>query len=202
MTYGTPRNPYYHRYYTGGTPSGPAYAVTAGLVPISLGSDGGGGVRIPSSFCSIFGLTTTHGRLSSFPGQNYSNTCGVNGPMAAGMQSLAAWYSVACEPHLTSYFSSSPAPTEAIWRPRIISIAEAWFQRATTTIQTLCRDPINQLAAVKGYAIVPSMFFHHGGPNSAGNDSPQRRGNNATRNARPFPNDSRAPGSRPHDSRN
>ncbi|KAF2997485.1 hypothetical protein E8E14_005020 [Neopestalotiopsis sp. 37M] len=48
ITYGTPRNPYNPGYYCGGSSSGSAYAVAAGLVPFTLGSDGGGSIRIPT----------------------------------------------------------------------------------------------------------------------------------------------------------
>ena len=46
--WGTPLNPFNPHYYTGGSSSGTGYAVSAGLIPIGLGSDGGGSIRIPS----------------------------------------------------------------------------------------------------------------------------------------------------------
>ncbi|KAJ4306008.1 hypothetical protein N0V88_000800 [Collariella sp. IMI 366227] len=67
--YGTPRNPHNPHYYTGGSSSGTGYAVAAGLIPIGLGSDGGGSIRIPAALCGVFGLKPTHGRLSFRPGQ-------------------------------------------------------------------------------------------------------------------------------------
>lgn len=159
--YGTPRNPYNHNYYTGGSSSGSAYAVASGLVPIALGSDGGGSIRIPASFCSIFGLKPTHGRLSCFPGQNYSNTCAVNGPIGADMRSLAALYSVVCEPHPSSNFPPFGVPLNIIdpsnnksERKKVIGIPEAWFQRATPAIQTLCRDLVDWLVTHKEYSVV------------------------------------------------
>lgn len=161
ITFGTPRNPHNANYYTGGSSSGSAYAVASGLVPIALGSDGGGSIRIPSSFCSVFGLKTTHGRLSSLPGQNYSNTCGVNGPIAADIRSLAALYAVVCEPHPTSNFPPLPIGFGAsnllsnVDHSKVIAVPEAWFQRATPAIQTLCRNMIGLLAAQKGYTVVP-----------------------------------------------
>ncbi|OCK74693.1 glutamyl-tRNA amidotransferase subunit A [Lepidopterella palustris CBS 459.81] len=159
ITYGTPRNPYNQQYYTGGSSSGSAYAVSAGLVPITMGSDGGGSIRIPSSFCSVFGLKPTHGRLSIFPGHNHSNTCAVYGPIATDMRSLAALYTVVSVPHPTSYFPlSSPTTKKLVGdanRPKVIGIPEAWFQRATPAIQALCRGIVNWLAAHKGYTVVP-----------------------------------------------
>eukprot|EP00581_Thalassiosira_minuscula_P002387 CAMPEP_0183749342 /NCGR_PEP_ID=MMETSP0737-20130205/68236_1 /TAXON_ID=385413 /ORGANISM="Thalassiosira miniscula, Strain CCMP1093" /LENGTH=553 /DNA_ID=CAMNT_0025985095 /DNA_START=105 /DNA_END=1766 /DNA_ORIENTATION=+ len=63
---GTPRNPYGKdkHYYTGGSSSGCAAAVAVGLVPLALGGDGGGSIRIPSSLCGCVGLKPTFKRIA------------------------------------------------------------------------------------------------------------------------------------------
>ena len=63
--HGECRNPHDVQYYASGSSSGTAAAIACGLVPIGLGSDGGGSVRIPSATCDIVGLKPSCGRVST-----------------------------------------------------------------------------------------------------------------------------------------
>ena len=63
------RNPWDTERTPGGSTGGGAAAVAARLTPMSLGSDGGGSIRIPANFCGIFGIKPSQGRVSGFTGQ-------------------------------------------------------------------------------------------------------------------------------------
>ncbi|KAH7309209.1 amidotransferase [Stachybotrys elegans] len=150
VTYGTPRNPFHPRYYTGGSSSGSAYAVASGLVPIALGTDGGGSIRIPASFCSVFGLKPTHGRLSYHPGHNHASTSEVNGIIASDIQSLVSAYRVVGQPHPTSGF---PPIALGLDRSKILGIDDDWLQQSTPEVQAIYRSLIKDLQR-KGYSTV------------------------------------------------
>src|SRR5579864_926147 len=90
--YGPSLNPHNLDRMTGGSSGGSGAAVAAGLLPIALGSDTNGSVRVPSSFCGLFGLKPTYGRLprtGSFPFVASLDHVGV---MARTMQDLTLAY--------------------------------------------------------------------------------------------------------------
>jgi Asp-tRNA(Asn)/Glu-tRNA(Gln) amidotransferase A subunit family amidase len=64
---GETRNPWNLTKTTGGSSAGAAASVAAGLTPFALGTDGGGSIRIPSSFCGLFGIKAQFGRVPVFP---------------------------------------------------------------------------------------------------------------------------------------
>ena len=89
---GNCRNPHDVSRMSGGSSSGSGAATSAGLAPISLGSDTNGSIRVPSSFCGLFGLKPTYGRLPrtrSFP---FCDSLDHLGPLARNVGDLALAY--------------------------------------------------------------------------------------------------------------
>src|SRR5262252_6455739 len=64
---GITRNPWNRQHTPGGSSAGAAVAAATGMGPLHLGSDGGGSIRIPSSFTGVFGIKPTHGLVASSP---------------------------------------------------------------------------------------------------------------------------------------
>ena len=92
---GTPHNPRFEEPHApGGSSSGAGVAVAAHLVPVALGTDTGGSVRIPASLCGIVGLKTTVGRVSRTGVYPLSDTLDSVGPLAREVADLAAMYDV------------------------------------------------------------------------------------------------------------
>ncbi len=99
--YGATRNPHDLDRMAGGSSGGSAAAVAAGLVPISLGSDTNGSIRVPASFCGIFGLKPTYGRLSRSGAYLFSSSLDHVGPFARSVRDLALLFDLLQEPDLT-----------------------------------------------------------------------------------------------------
>ncbi|WP_349368748.1 AtzE family amidohydrolase [Salinarimonas sp.] len=89
---GPSRNPHHPARMSGGSSGGSGSAVAAGLVPLALGSDTNGSIRVPSALCGLFGLKPTYGRLprtGTFP---FVASLDHLGPMARSVADLAAAY--------------------------------------------------------------------------------------------------------------
>ncbi|KAL1963625.1 hypothetical protein VTN77DRAFT_7946 [Rasamsonia byssochlamydoides] len=162
--YGTPRNPYNPDYYCGGSSGGSGYAIAAGLVPIALGADGGGSIRIPASFCGIWGLKPSHGRISAAPTPGLAQSVGVYGPMAASIDDLALAYRVMASPApaqddaLSSGFpdplTTIPSPSAESRRAKTIGLVRPWIDRAEPVVRAFFDAAVEFYSNQKGYTVV------------------------------------------------
>ncbi len=89
LTFGATRNPWNLKRTPGGSSGGSAAAVAAGLASLALGSDGGGSIRIPSSWCGLFGLKPQRDRVSLEPHDDAWYGLSVNGPIARSVLDAA-----------------------------------------------------------------------------------------------------------------
>ena len=142
--HGTPRNPYNPAHYTGGSSSGSGAAVAAGFCPVAIGADGGGSIRIPSSFCGIVGLKPTFGRLSTFGGAPLTWSLDHYGPLAATATDAALAYAVMAGPDPQDWTSCyQPSPTLKGWQETnlddlTLGVYWPWFRHATAEVVAAC----------------------------------------------------------------
>ncbi|MDX9956193.1 MAG: amidase [Anaerolineae bacterium] len=148
--HGTARNPYNPAHYTGGSSSGAAAAVAAGLCPIAIGADGGGSIRIPSAFCGVVGLKPTYGRVSEFGAAPLDWSIAHIGPLAASVADAALGYAFMAGPDAKDANSLlQPAPTLEGWhQPELqnlrIGVFWPWFRHATAEVVTACEALLKQ----------------------------------------------------------
>lgn len=96
--FGTTLNPWDTSRSAGGSSGGSAAALASGMVPLADGSDMGGSLRNPASFCNVVGLRPSFGRVPQWPNPNVFETTSVQGPMARNVDDVALLLSVLAGP--------------------------------------------------------------------------------------------------------
>ncbi|QNN52584.1 amidase [Nocardioides mesophilus] len=96
--FGTTLNPYDLTRSAGGSSGGAAAALAAGMVPLADGSDMGGSLRNPASFCNVVGLRPGRGRVPAWPSTNGWELTSTGGPMARSVEDLGLLLSVVAGP--------------------------------------------------------------------------------------------------------
>lgn len=136
--YGTPLNPRAAGRVPGGSSSGSAAAVAGGLVDFALGSDTGGSVRIPASFCGLYGLRPTHGRIP------------LDGMLLqARSYDTVGWF--ARDPDLFARVGSVLLQTRiSPSRPRRLVVAEDAFEVADGSVREALEPLVERLASLIG----------------------------------------------------
>jgi Asp-tRNA(Asn)/Glu-tRNA(Gln) amidotransferase A subunit family amidase len=152
--HGTARNPYNPDHFTGGSSSGPGAAVAAGLSPVAIGADGGGSIRIPSSFCGVVGIKPTFGRVSEFGAAPLCWSVAHLGPLAATATDAALAYSVMAGPDPRDPNSMrQPMPTMAGW-DRLdlgglkMGVYWPWFRHATPEMVAACETMLHKFESM------------------------------------------------------
>ncbi|KAF6829050.1 glutamyl-tRNA amidotransferase subunit a [Colletotrichum plurivorum] len=147
---GTPTNWHNPSYYPGGSSSGGGSALGAGIVPICIGTDAGGSIRVPSSFNGVYGLKPSHHRAMTMN----SSVC-VIGPLAATVADLTIAYRLMSRPNpddpIQGVYTPSvpPSPSD----PKVIAIDESWWSRAEAPVNDICRRAVDHFKSL-GYKVI------------------------------------------------
>ncbi len=103
-------NPYDLHRDTGGSSSGSGAAVAAGIVPVAIGADGGGSIRVPASLCGVVGLKPTFGRVSEAGAAPLCWSVAHLGPLGVSVEDVAMVYQVIAGPDPDEPLSQQQSP--------------------------------------------------------------------------------------------
>jgi aspartyl-tRNA(Asn)/glutamyl-tRNA(Gln) amidotransferase subunit A len=136
---GPAANPHDPRRMAGGSSAGSAAAVAAGLVPLAVGTDTGGSVRIPAALCGTVGLRPSFGRIGTAGVFPLSWSLDTVGPLAGSVADARIGWSV---------LAGVPAPTaREVAQPRIGVPAGEWFDRVDGEVGAAVEELLRRLAA-------------------------------------------------------
>jgi amidase/aspartyl-tRNA(Asn)/glutamyl-tRNA(Gln) amidotransferase subunit A len=151
--YGPTHNPHDLSRIAGGSSGGSAAAVAAGQVPLTLGSDTNGSIRVPSSLCGVFGLKPTYGRLSRHGSYPFVASLDHLGPFARSVRDLALAYDA-----MQGADANDPAQTVRPFEPTVgelargheglrIGVLGGWFREMALPE---ARKAVNRVAEALG----------------------------------------------------
>lgn len=149
LTFGATRNPWNTDYTPGGSSGGSGAAVAAGLVSMALGSDGMGSIRIPSTWCGLFGIKPQRDRVPLAPHDDAWNGLTVYGPIARTVRDAALFLDVTSdETGFVAAASKDPGRLRIAVSTKVPPPLTARVQRA-------------QRAAIDGAAALLRKLGHH-----------------------------------------
>ena len=150
----TARNPYNTGHYTGGSSSGSAASVAAGLCPIAVGSDGGGSVRIPAGVCGVVGLKPTNRFIDSSGLLPLAYSVSAPGPLCSSVLDTAIALDVMSkETEGEEKRASLEGMGEANLDGVTVGVYWKYFEDADREIVQKCKAAVSQLQSL-GASIV------------------------------------------------
>jgi AtzE family amidohydrolase len=159
--YGATPNPHDLTRISGGSSGGSVAAVAAGLVPLSLGSDTNGSIRVPAAFCGVLGLKPTYGRLSRAGAFLFSASLDCVGPFARSLRDIATVYDL-----LQGNDSRDPICTERLvqkslpeldrsWEGLRIAVADGYFTQGAEPEALEAVEKMAKMLGVKQTVTIP-----------------------------------------------
>ncbi|KAH9668558.1 Amidase domain-containing protein [Citrus sinensis] len=159
--YGVARNPYDPSKITGGSSSGSAAVVAAGLCPVALGVDGGGSVRMPAALCGVVGFKPTFGRIPLSGVLPLNWTVGMVGILAATVEDALVVYAAingplpSQQPTVSLPKVSFPLLKSATSISAIkLAKYDAWFNDCSDDIRVCCSHAVDKLCERYGWKVV------------------------------------------------
>ena len=137
--FGTPQNALNPDWVPGGSSSGSAVAVAAGLAPLAVGTDTGGSVRIPAAFNGLVGFKPTNGRIPTEGVTPLSPTLDTVGPIAPDVTSAWALFQALA--------GEAPAPLAPHEDPARLLVPEGLLERSQPEVRRPVLDALDALAA-------------------------------------------------------
>ena len=138
------RNPYNPGHFAGGSSSGSAVCVAAGLCPLALGSDGGGSIRIPAGVCGVVGLKPTNKSLDDFGTLPVAYTVSAHGPLGASVLDCA----IALDLLSNGMMGSLKGLGEAKLSGRRVGVYWKYFEHADSEVVMACKVALEQLKSL------------------------------------------------------
>jgi len=171
LTFGATRNPWNTDYTPGGSSGGSGAAVAAGLAPMALGSDGMGSIRIPSTWCGLFGIKPQRDRVPLAPHDDAWNGLSANGPMARTVEDAALFLDVTApgngfvaaanrppgQLRIALSTKIPPPLTARVGRAQRAAVEEAGAVLRELGHEVIARDPDYPMSGVYGHAL-PRYF--------------------------------------------
>jgi len=164
--FGITRNPWNPTLTPGGSSGGAAAAVAAGLGPLGVGTDDGGSIRIPASFCGIYGLKPSFGRVPQNPGFPAWETLSHAGPMTRTVRDAALMLDAIAGPDDRDRHSL-PAAAHAFLpacEGGIAGLSVAWspdlgYARVDPEVADLCAAAAERFESFGGHVEVVSPYW-------------------------------------------
>jgi len=164
--FGPARNPWNTQCSAGGSSGGSAVAVASGMVPLALGSDTGGSVRQPASFCGVVGMKPTYGRVSRYGLVAYASSLDQIGPLAGDIYGAALLLECIAghdKRDSTSLSAACPAWTSELSQPLKglrIGIADEYFAAGLDSeVEKSVREALRVFEA-EGAVVKPVSLPH------------------------------------------